>query len=86
MQSRSMLPLYYCPFSAYDLDGIKEPVPYTDAGHGKGSKLGTLHGLKNVGPYNEAHQTGYDGGHGKYLPVVLKNEHPEKLAQIYKDL
>lgn len=86
MHSRAVFPLYDRAFPADHLYRIKETVPYADTCKREGTHKRSFLGLKEIRTHNKAYQTCYYRCHGKYLPVILENEHSEKLAQIYEDL
>ena len=86
MHAGSVFPLDDGPLSAHRLNGVEESVPDTDAGKGEGALELSFHGDVHVLADDQRDQCGDQCGHGKYLPVILEDEHTEIFAQVDRDL
>ena len=86
VHSGAVLPLDDAPLPAYDLYRVEAAVPDADAAQGERAEQRPLHRQEHVGLHHHAHQRADDRRHRQHLPVVLVDEHPEKLAQINPNL
>ena len=86
MHAGTMLALGDRPFPADDLDGVEETVPDTDTDERETAAKRPLLGLEQIVADSEGYQAGNDGSHRQRFPVILVEEHAQKLAKADADL